>query len=182
MRSALSRLIAASLPLVLSACATQYVAPSNGPLAKVRFKVEHSNFAVTFSAYSKEVCKPPATAIGIVGSSNFVREDYAAENYQPIGMLDGAGRATTHVVERSFRADQPIFLDVVAVVDWSIAAGTISATTCKQALEFTPQAGEEYEITHNVLGTQCVTSVNRLAKIDNRVVRQPVSGVQAHKC
>jgi hypothetical protein len=174
--------IASLLGLFLGGCKTMYVEPTTGPTAKVRVKVEHSDYAVTYGAWSEGLCKRPGSSIGIVGSSAFVRNDFANTYYKPIGMLGSSSEPSTFIIEKSVPAGTPFFLVAQAILSTSISGGIISATTCHQTIEFLPAAGSEYEATHQVKGSQCIVFLNKLVQVGGTVMRMPLTEVKQHRC
>ena len=177
------RLLVLPCVLGLATCvAPPYLPPTDGPLAKIRMKVDHDSYAVTYDLHTQGACVRTGHTLGLVGSSEFVRNDFAQKNYVPIGMMGSASEASTYTVERTVRANAPIYLSVHAVLKTSVAVPVISSNTCSQVIEFMPIAGKEYEIRHSLSGKQCLISVDLLTIDSGTLKRAPVSDVKQHKC
>lgn len=171
-----------STVLALVGCAASYVPPTSGPQANLRLKVEHDQYAVTFDLWTKGPCVRPGQTLALVGSPKFVRTEYAREHYVPIGMLDGAKEPSTYVAERVIAAGQPIFLDAHAILATSINLPAISATTCRQIIEFTPTAGSQYEVTHTYGSGSCTVQISELTATGGTVRRMPIRDARQRAC
>lgn len=152
----------------LAGCASTYVEPVSGPMAKLRVRsagpVTHYTWIHTFE---KPNCQGKQL-MGEIGNRG-THPATVPSAHNPKGMIGSAVTPDPNIIEQIIPAKQTTIL-----FTQHGPHSAINNLTCKLAVSFTAEAGAEYEIKYGYSSMQCFASADRLRLIDGKVVREPV--------
>lgn len=168
--------LSTSIAVLMSSCATQYVAPTSGPTAKVRVAIVSDAYFLMVGTYADETCKRGAS-LGLIGAEDrWVRKGYAESS--SLKMLDGVDTPDSKRKERLVVANHPFTITTTAM--GPVASG--NSGFCNLAMTFTPLVNRQYEVLHTLVGDTCYLNVSELSQMGNAVIRTPVADAKQSMC
>lgn len=167
----MKKLLLIILPAALLAagCASKFVEPVSGPMAKIRIKPAGPVTYTWVHTYEKPDCKGPQW-MGSIGDPDKL---FPAHN--PKGMIGSTAEPHPNILELSIPAQQTTLL---FTQHGPHSGGYIR--NCKLAVSFLAEVGKEYEVGYGYDSTQCFASVDVLQLIDGRATRKPVPDAKKH--
>ena len=137
----------------LSGCASQFVEPTAGPTAQVRFQLLDDNYFALIHTYDTLDCQGPQP-IGLIGSKRWVTR---ATRVRP-GMIDSAEPPDTRRLEVLVPAGRP----VVSTYGQLGPNDPVYVRTCRLATTFVPEPDRQYVLRYRYDKAKCYVSVQEL--------------------
>ncbi|WDU63909.1 hypothetical protein LRS56_05100 [Pseudomonas poae] len=148
---------ATAFALLLSGCSVSGTYPdaTEPDAAKLRFSSDMSSS--TLALFDEQHCEGWTTGI--------LNNLFLANTRRRADMSIPPVSEKTPYLELRMPPNKPVLLHLNT-------QGT--GSVCGMAFTFTPQSGAEYELTFNRAGSQCMTMLKRLSRVQGEVVRSPV--------
>jgi len=155
--------------LTLVACETYYKRPESGATARVRFTGSSPRETIMVTQYESAKCELGSSG-GIMGVVGGINRDPLGNVPAQVkvaghteGMLGYDEKSGSRPIERVIRADREFVFSTFRMVDARSDAGYIKTKTCSLSLQFTPSAGQQYEVVYSETESGCQAAAFRLA-------------------
>jgi hypothetical protein len=167
-------ILSLSLAFVLGACTPKYLAPTTGPTAQVRLKMESPEVFATLFTFEGPGCKV-TQSLGAIGGAYWVN-NFATDPDRGLRpkMLGSSGVPDPQVIEVLVPANKRLNLFYQQIGPHSVPV----VRGCMIAISFEPEEQEQYEVRYRYAPPQCVVQVSRMSGDDGRgIAYSPVPGV-----